>query len=148
MALCSVLGVCLFLTAFQVQAEEQTLPNQVVAEQATVLEQGEQTLQITPRGAAAPVTGLYIYDKRINSSNGHYEIVVKVTGYGRVAGWIDNKSITYTNSRAFGYPTVAGFYYTYDCGVLDSSVSHLFEFRATSYNMPWNTEYITHNFSL
>ena len=106
-------------------------------------------------GPAAQVSDIKIIDKgfldgdTFPGRDGHYGIVVKVTGYGTDYATLDGEKITHFQRTPFIITgTLAdGFYYYYDCGISESG-SHRFYLKMVSINSPYTTRTISTNFTI
>ena len=98
-----------------------------------------QMLKLTAHAAPAPAVSRIQAESCWVGSDGFVYVRVLVTGYGRS----ENATYDGTNCQLVNYepvrqPVVSQFRYTYRCKRAETG-SHVFAFRITSQNSPWNT---------
>lgn len=106
-------------------------------------------------GSVAQVSTITIMDQGFLDGDtflgcdGHYGIVVKITGYGTDYATLDDQKITHFQRTPFIITgTLAdGFYDYYDCGIPESG-SHRFYLKMVSINSPYTTRTIRTNFTI
>lgn len=89
---------------------------------------------------APAVTALRISDCYVNHLDGFVYVEVEVTGYGSNAyATYDSNQCQLMEINTDGRPIVRRHYYLYKCRFAQVG-THLFAFRITSSNRPWNTK--------